>query len=299
VAVGDLDPKTASFPIHVLDPFFCQPYSHLLSPPGQLAKSFRHLAGFFQALLVPPLYLGRVARRLKGPNSAKVIAIVASALVLSFVGLLLADSQVEGCWTLAIVAYLAFASLVSVFRTQTRHRLNLEGSPLADFILSCTLWPSVLLQLDDATGSMEMSFVKNSVDTGCIRTEEGEMPSNDKKGRFPENPMLGSLTSLSTPSASSIPMQSTSPNPSSHSLHRSAEELPKPESPECNNQAQRSSSEMSGSSSRSPRQSQDDGGGQEDEKSGEFVDNEVSTSATSPLPLPEVVLTCKQEKTRL
>ena len=27
---------------------------------------------FFQALLVPPLYLGRVARRLKGPNSAKV-----------------------------------------------------------------------------------------------------------------------------------------------------------------------------------------------------------------------------------
>ena len=29
VAVGDLDPGAASFPIHVLDPFFCKPYNHL------------------------------------------------------------------------------------------------------------------------------------------------------------------------------------------------------------------------------------------------------------------------------
>ena len=60
---------------------------------------------------------------------------LASALVISFVGLLLADSQVEhinlnvggetkekfqveGCWALAIVAYLAFVSVVSVMRTQ-------------------------------------------------------------------------------------------------------------------------------------------------------------------------------------
>ena len=88
-----------------------------------------------QALLAPPLFLGRVAKRLKGPNSAKVMVIFASALVISFVGLLLADSQVEhinlnvgretkekfqveGCWSLAIVAYLAFVSVVSVMRTQ-------------------------------------------------------------------------------------------------------------------------------------------------------------------------------------
>ena len=67
----------------------------------------------------------------------QVIGILASALVISFVGLLLADYQVEhinlnvnkrdfqmeGCWSLAIVAYLAFASVVSVMRTQVISKL--------------------------------------------------------------------------------------------------------------------------------------------------------------------------------
>ena len=74
VAVGDLDPKTGSFPLHVLDPFFCHPYNQLRfwstrpridisrmlcycsymliittpSRPGQLAESAGHLAGFLQ-----------------------------------------------------------------------------------------------------------------------------------------------------------------------------------------------------------------------------------------------------------
>ena len=77
----------------------------------------------YQALLAPPLFLGRVAKRLKGPNSAKVIkmvllmvdgllkhhlchcchhlasfqvvAILAFTLVILFLGLLLADAQVD------------------------------------------------------------------------------------------------------------------------------------------------------------------------------------------------------------
>ena len=163
----------------------------------------------FQALLVPPLYLGRVARRLKGPNSAKVdiyvyqrkpsrnskltghhnltlvdgqnsvvfvMQMVQFASVVKFSQVpqptcfakskwvkwawnpgdcnrcicprpLICrpsprrlsgraaecwskvekgDFQVEGCWTLAIVAYLAFASLVSVIRTQVLSKSRLR-----------------------------------------------------------------------------------------------------------------------------------------------------------------------------
>ena len=87
----------------------------------------------YQALLLPPLYLGRIVRTLKGPKSAKVrsphvvlsfnfakidksvqiyssrknieqtyvqlneqvMTVISTALVVSFVGLLLADFQVE------------------------------------------------------------------------------------------------------------------------------------------------------------------------------------------------------------
>ena len=113
------------------------------------------------------------------------------------------------------------------------------------------------------------------------------MVSNDERKSFPENPMMGSLNCLSNPLTSSIPLQSTSPNPSSHSFHSSAEELtiipgPELESLECNNCSQSSSFGLSSS------HSQADEVGKEDEKGGEFVDNEESTSATSPLPLPEV-----------
>ena len=66
VAVGDLDPGAASFPIHVLDPFFCKPYNHLRlvedgddddhltgatspsSQPGELGKAFGLLVGFLK-----------------------------------------------------------------------------------------------------------------------------------------------------------------------------------------------------------------------------------------------------------
>merc|ERR1712054_218144 len=101
-----------SFKMHVLDPFFCKPYSYF-GQPGQLKKTSGLLLGFFQALLLPPLFLGRIVRTLKGPKSAKVMIMISTALVVSFIGLLLADFQFEGCWSLAVVTYLAFASIVS------------------------------------------------------------------------------------------------------------------------------------------------------------------------------------------
>ena len=93
----------------------------------------RKLFFSYQALLLPPLYLGRIVRTLKGPKSAKVrsphvvlsfnfakidksvqiyssrknieqtyvqlneqvMIVISTALVVSFVGLLLADVQVE------------------------------------------------------------------------------------------------------------------------------------------------------------------------------------------------------------
>ena len=133
-----------------------------------------------------------------------------------------------------------------------------------------------------------------------IKTKEEETPSlatNENKANRSENPSMGSLTSL----ASSIQLHnnqlpSTPPNPSSHSFHGSAEELissqaPKLESPECNNRVQKSSPELSGSSSRSPSQSQDDGGCQEEKKAGELV---LGDAQSSPLSLPEVSSGCFQ-----
>ena len=49
VASGELDPKAKSFQIHVLDPFFCKPYSHF-GQPGQLKKTSRLLLEFFQVV---------------------------------------------------------------------------------------------------------------------------------------------------------------------------------------------------------------------------------------------------------
>ena len=114
---------------------------------------------------------------------------------------------------------------------------------------------------------------------------------------------MESLTAISGPAAPPIPPAnppspfSSDRNPPSHSFLSSAEEStirdsqdPKVESSQCNNRA---SCELSRPSSEESNQAELDGSDQEDKKTSEPLQEEdSSTSAKPPLPLPEVIFGC-------
>ena len=167
VECGDLDPRGPAFDIHVLDPFFSRPYCHF-SKAGSISSAARHLLGFFKGLLGFPLPLYRIATRLGGSPLSIPVTSASVILALLFVAFHLGQIGAEGCWSLALVTYITFAAVVSVLRTQVRHRLHIPGSPLVDFFISFCIWPSVILQMDDATERLKVPVDSSTLSMGEV-----------------------------------------------------------------------------------------------------------------------------------
>ena len=124
VECEDLDPRGPSFDIHVLDPFFSRPYCHF-AKQGSFSLSAAHLMGFFKGLFGFPMLLHRVSSRLGGSPLSAPVTVASILLALLFIALHLGQIAAEGCWSLALVAYITFAAVVSVLRTQVSMMVTL------------------------------------------------------------------------------------------------------------------------------------------------------------------------------
>lgn len=148
---GDRDPRLSTFSLHILDPFFSDPFPKVLS---RLWIHFRLFMAFVRNILIAPFTLAKVAGRLHG-KSAFWPTFVALSLLLSFSIILnLCQSlifKLDGAWSLAIVVYVIFSFLTGTLRGQVRDRMDISGSSVEDFLLSLILYPSVALQVDLAT----------------------------------------------------------------------------------------------------------------------------------------------------
>lgn len=148
---GDRDPRSPTFSLHILDPFFSDPFPKVLS---RLWIHFRLFLAFLRNILIAPFTLAKVSSRLHG-KSAFWPTFVGLSLLLSFTVVLnLCQSvifKLDGAWSLAIVVYVIFSFLTGVLRGQVRDRLDISGSCVEDFLVSLILYPSVALQVDLAT----------------------------------------------------------------------------------------------------------------------------------------------------
>jgi len=137
-----------SFSSHLLDPFATDPYYELC-----FAKMRCQALIILKTLLLLPFTMERVCRKLKLP-SLLVAAILGALYLITLVYPLLftfGPQQVNFLWALALVAYLAFVSIIAGVRAKVRQRLGIDGSLLKDFLVTLVLWPSVAMQLDATT----------------------------------------------------------------------------------------------------------------------------------------------------
>jgi len=156
IEAGDRDPKAKGFPIHLLDPFFSDPFPKVIS---RFSIYLRLFLGFVKNIFIAPFTMAKVAGRLHGKSSFWPV-LVGLSLVLSLF-LILNLSRVftfgvDGAWALGWVAYVTFAFGISILRSQTRERLGIRGNSLEDFLVTLVLYPSVALQLDLATQPLDI-----------------------------------------------------------------------------------------------------------------------------------------------
>jgi len=156
IQAGDRDFRGASFPIHLLDPFFSDPFPKVLS---HFRNSLRLFLGFVRNIFIAPFTLAKVARTLHGKSAFWPVLLGLSLFLSLFVILNLSHVLkfgVDGGWALGCVAYVTFVFGITILRGQMRKKLGIRGSSLEDFLVSFVLYPSVALQLDMATQSLHI-----------------------------------------------------------------------------------------------------------------------------------------------
>jgi hypothetical protein len=154
IQLGDREPRPKdSWPIHLLDPFFSDPFPKVLA---NLSTHIRLFCGFLRNVPLAPWTLARVAGRLHGrttfwPVLVSLSLLLAMSLVLPITQRFLPGAN--GAWALGCISYGAFVFGTCTLRGQARERLGLRGTTLEDFLLTFILYPSVALQLDLATAT--------------------------------------------------------------------------------------------------------------------------------------------------
>ena len=62
-------------------------------------------------------------------------------------------------WVIGLFSYFCFCTCLTTLRKATRHRLNIEGSVIEDFVVSILLYPCVAVQLEE---TMETLMLEES-----------------------------------------------------------------------------------------------------------------------------------------
>jgi len=162
---GDVDPRAPSFSMSVLDPFFTDPFKEV---PTKFNSTFKLLLKFLGNLVISPYTVGRSAGRLWGSKTQTTTMISLSLLLFLFVLLHILELAASNCWALAWVAYIAHGGVMTGIRRGVRTELNIPGHPLEDLFVCLLLYPSVALQLDQATSEKKSGTnrVSNQHKTG-------------------------------------------------------------------------------------------------------------------------------------
>lgn len=152
VAAGDLDPHGPQFAIGLFDCWAAQP---LKSIPMEMKNISRLFQKFILNILLAPWTLATVKARLA--NNSKVILYSIPSLIclVLFITLQIINQAYQGCWAIAWVFYLAFATLLASTRMQVREHFNINGNAFEDFFASIFLYPNVVLQMDETTKHLE------------------------------------------------------------------------------------------------------------------------------------------------
>ena len=97
--------------------------------------------------------------------SSLFFAIPTMLCLVLFIVLHIMDYFYSGCWAIAWVAYLFFATCVTIVRSDCRQKFDIIGNPIEDFVLSALLYPNVAVQLDETTQHLD----KIDVETICTK----------------------------------------------------------------------------------------------------------------------------------
>ena len=124
VQVGDLDPSSPGFDVHILDPFFTDPLDEVLSKITLTSKLF---IKFLINLVFAPLSVAKTSSIVISASSFWPVLLSLSIFFFFFVFLHFLQLIVQGCWALAWVSYIIFVSGVSIVRYKTRSHLNIPG----------------------------------------------------------------------------------------------------------------------------------------------------------------------------
>ena len=158
VAAGDLDAHGPQFKIGLFDCWAAQP---LKTIPNQLGIILNLNKKFWLNILMAPWTLARVKARL-AHNSRSIFYVIPPLICFClFVSLHILDLAFKGCWSLAWVFYLAFATLLTSTRMDCRDKFGIIGNAFEDFFACLFLYPNVLVQLDETTKVLEVDIDKN------------------------------------------------------------------------------------------------------------------------------------------
>ena len=124
VQVGDLDPSSPGFDVHILDPFFTDSLDEVFSKITSTSKLF---IIFVINIVFAPLSVAKSSSKVISASSFWPVLLSLSIFFFFFVFLHFLQLMVPGCWALAWISYIIFVSGVSFVRYKTRSYLNIPG----------------------------------------------------------------------------------------------------------------------------------------------------------------------------
>ncbi|KAL5263770.1 hypothetical protein ACHWQZ_G004986 [Mnemiopsis leidyi] len=134
---GDLNPYGADFSIGIIDPFATWDPSLWI----QFGKNI---------FMTPKVLYDTNMRQGGQKTGSTILAISASLLWLLWIILHIVEIVVPGCYAIAWICYIGFATIITGFRASVRSEFDINGNPVEDFFASLIMYPSVAIQLETA-----------------------------------------------------------------------------------------------------------------------------------------------------
>jgi hypothetical protein len=157
---------------------------------GSPCKPMEHFTAFLLALVCPFLHLKAALSKCYPNDKCSPIAFAgaAYALYITFITCHIVEVATPGVHTIAWLAFLGFAAILTFTRVMTRQLYNVWGSYIDDLSSAIFLWPWALAQLKMAaeTDNKDAPTYWQSADEMIAQLAEvapgGAVP--DKKGSF-------------------------------------------------------------------------------------------------------------------
>ena len=147
VAAGDIDPFGPKFSVGLFDPFGAEPFKLLSKKKKPTLKLlYRCVINIFLA----PWTVAKSASRLEQGHLYKQALTTVPLFVLSVI-LFILELAAKGCWAIGLICYLGFAISITRVRLNVREKFKIDGNVFEDFFAALFFYPSVAVQLDEAT----------------------------------------------------------------------------------------------------------------------------------------------------